>query len=443
VAVALAAICIAVTCFAEIARAAPATVVRTGPPAEPGNARRIALTFDDNFRPELSIPLLTYLRENQVRATLFVTAVFVERYPDLTAVMAAGQAEGWFEIGDHSATHPFLTQLAYPDLLAEVGAGGDAYERMTGKQAAPLLRPPYGHVNDRVLMAAGERGLRYVVLWDLDTSDWTGISAETIATRVISGASDGTIVLMHMSAEHTLEAVPIIVVGLRNLGYELVTVGDLLRNGRKFVDVGATTPGAEAIGELVDAGVMNGYDDFFFGPTDAMTRAQVAKVAVLAGGLHTEEPDNLDDPTFVDVRAEYDLSGALLPYPLDYVEEAVAAGLVAGLVREDGSRVFLPDQQITRVQLAQIVARMARELKGYPAVPFEGPAPYLGDVPAHAREDVAMVAHLGIMNGYGNGRFDPYSSAMRGHVAAVIARFLYLPLYQSAEPSPLPEPIDE
>ncbi len=436
--ISLTAVCLFFLGLAYPVNAGPATVVRSGPPVEPGASRRVALTFDDNFRPEYSIPLLRYLREQEVPATLFVTAMFVDRYPELTTEMAEGQAEGWFEIGDHSATHPFLTRLPYPELLTEVGAGNDAYERMTGLKPAPLLRPPYGAVNDAVLKVAGEKSFPYVVLWNLDTSDWTDISAEVIAARVISAAADGTIVLMHMSATHTWQAVPVIVEGLRALGYDLVTVGDLLRNGRTFVDVGSGAPGAGAIERLVDADIMSGYDEFRFGPTDPMTRAQVAKVAVLAGGLHTEEIDNLDTPSFTDVSRAYGVGGEPLHYPFDYIEEAVAAGLVNGVIRDDGVRVFLPGRQITRVQLAQIVARMARELKGYPAPSSDEVGASWGDVPAHAREDVALAAHLGLMNGYGEGRFDPYAPALRGHVAAVFSRFLDLPAHELSAPPELP-----
>ena len=48
---------------------------------------------------------------------------------------------------------------------------------------------------------------------------------------------------------------------------------------------------------------MSGYDGNYFGPGDTITRAQVAKVATLVGGLHTAEVEKAGSPTFVDVPA--------------------------------------------------------------------------------------------------------------------------------------------
>ena len=61
--------------------------------------------------------------------------------------------------------------------------------------------------------------------------------------------------------------------------------------------------------------------------------------------------------------------------------------------------MFNPYGKITRVQLAQILARMARQFKGYPER-LDGPAKTFADVPGHAANDVDLVARLGLMTGY-------------------------------------------
>ena len=90
-------------------------------------------------------------------------------------------------------------------------------------------------------------------------------------------------------------------------------------------------------------------------------------MAALVGGLHTPDVENADSPSFADVLLLHDPDGNALAYPFDYVEEAAAAGLVIGSVSADDGMVFRPNEAITRVQLAQILARMARQLKGYGA----------------------------------------------------------------------------
>ena len=134
-------------------------------------------------------------------------------------------------------SHPDLTKLSWSRLLEEVGGGSRTFTAVTGVRTAPLMRPPYGATNATVSQAAAQNGFLYVVNWSIDTQDWTGVSADTITNRVLSNARNGAIVLMHLSAPHTYEAVPGIVQGLRARGFELVTVSRLLKGDRRFLDV--------------------------------------------------------------------------------------------------------------------------------------------------------------------------------------------------------------
>lgn len=310
------------------ARGAPATTVSRGPTDRP----RIALTFDDNYRPERARAVLSALRGHDAKATIFVVGAYIDLYPELARLIA----EGGFEVGDHTLNHTQLTGQSWSRLLREIGGGTDAYRRQTGARTSPLFRPPYGATDASVAAAAGAEGFRHQVLWDVDTNDWRGHSAATLRNHVLSRARNGSIVLFHLSAPHTAEALPGIINGLRDRGYELVTVSGLLKGNRRFVDVDESSPSGKAILRLVGEGIMSGYDDDWFGPGDPLTRAQAAKVAVLTGGLHTAVVENASHPTFADVSARRDSAGNLVPYPFDFVEEAAAAGLVGG--RQEGDR---------------------------------------------------------------------------------------------------------
>lgn len=412
--------------FLPVAQAVvPATVITHGP----RDQRQIALTFDDNFYASRTIPVLRALEGEQCKATVFVTGVYADGSHDINQEIVNGVNAGLFEVGDHSLTHPFLTKLPWDRLMEEVGGGTDAFTKLTGVRTVPLLRPPYGHTDATVAEAAGAKGFRYIVLWDLDTSDWTNISGDAIRNHVVTNAHDGAIVLMHMSATHTLEAIPGIIHDLRERGYELVTVSELLKDGRRFLDVHDSTPGAPAIARMVDHGYMSGYDENYFGPGDRVTRAQFAKVAVLVTDLHTPQVEAAANPTFRDVPLGLDANGNPLAYPFDYIEEATAAGLVSGRAVGE-SFEFRPGEPIARVQLAQILARMARALKGYPQAPSDPTAPLSSDVPAYAAEDVRLVRQLGLMTGYSDGSFGAWGPALRAHVAQVMIRFLDLAPYQ-------------
>lgn len=409
--------------WTEVASAASATVVHRGS----SSRKQIALTFDDNYNVGHSVATLRALQRHEVPATLFLIGSAVSSTPSINNEILKGMQRGLFEVGDHSWSHPQLTRLSDAAMAQQIGGGTDAFHAATGARTVPLFRPPYGDTNSRVAAVAGSEGFSYLVLWDIDPRDWEGRSASSIANHVVSRAHNGAIVVMHLSAAHTAEAIPIIVSSLRAKGYEFVTISTMMKGDRLFLDTETDSEAGQAIARMVQEGHMSGYDGNYFGPYDTITRAQVAKVATLVGGLHTGAIENGGLPSFSDVRLLRDSGGDPLAYPFDYIEEAAAHGLVVGSPGPAGTMVFRPNETISRVQLAQILARMALQLKGYAAEQPPVPAISFTDVPLYAAADVALIAGLGLMSGYSDGTFRPWAGAQRGHVALAMTRYLDLP----------------
>jgi peptidoglycan/xylan/chitin deacetylase (PgdA/CDA1 family) len=415
-----------------VASATSAAVVYRGSTA----GKQIALTFDDNTSVDRALATLRALEQHQVPATLFLIGSSVKAYPAINTAIVKGMTRGLFEVGDHTWSHPVLPRLSASAMAAQIGGGSDAFRKATGARTVPLFRPPYGSTNSRVAAVAGSEGFRYLVLWDVDPRDWAGGSAASIADHVVGHAHNGAIVVMHLSAPHTAAAIPSIVSRLRAKGYEFVTISTMLKGSRLYLDVDADTETGQAIARMAQEGFMSGYDGNYFGPGDSITRAQVAKVATLAGGLHTAVVEKAGSPTFIDVPLLRDAEGNPLSYPFDFVEEAAAAGLVVGKPGPGGALVFEPNAPISRVQLAQILARMAHQLKGYglepPAQP-ESTAPAFADVPDYAAADVALVTGLGLMSGYSEQKFGSWAGAQRAHVALAMSRYLDLPAVWPAD----------
>jgi len=420
--------CIGALVWAGPAGAASASVVFKGP----SDRKQIALTFDDNGISDRAVTILRTLQKHNVPATLFVIGAAVKSTPSVNAEILKGMKAGLFEVGDHTWSHAELPKLSASAMAAEIGGGTEAFREVTGARTVPLFRPPFGAIDSRVAALTGSKGFTHVVLWDIDPRDWAGGSAASISNHVVTHARNGSIVVLHLSARHTAAAIPIMVGELRAKGFEFVTVSTMLRGDSLFLDVAADSRTGQAVARMVRAGFMGGYDGNYFGPADAITRAQVAKVATLVAGLHTPDVEKAGSPSFADVPLLHDAQGNALSYPFDFVEEAAAAGLVVGSASSGGAPVFRPSLAINRVQLAQILARMVRQLKGYE---LGGPAPsgvpitavLFPDVPAYATADVGLVAALGLMSGYSSDRFGPWADAQRGHVAVAMTRFLDLP----------------
>ena len=187
--------------------------------------KRIALTFDDGPHPIITGRILDILEKYGVRATFFVVGQNVENYPSAFERLAKSDCE----IGNHTYSHKNVGKMSETELIGELERTEKAVERF-GKRHTALLRPPEGSFGDAVRHVSLSRGYD-IVLWSIDTLDWAHTSADVMAKKVISKASMGDIILMHdytSGRAHTCEALEIIIPRLLEMGYEFVTVSELI-----------------------------------------------------------------------------------------------------------------------------------------------------------------------------------------------------------------------
>jgi hypothetical protein len=179
--------------------------------------------------------------------------------------------------------------------------------------------------------------------------------------------------------------------------------------GPQFADVPSTHSFYLEITTLAREGVVSGCGDGLFHPNNPVTRAQFAKIIILALGRHTIAMDNAESPTFSDLP----FVGSV--YPFDYVEEAVALGIIDGFL--DGT--FRPQSPVTRAQLALMLARAGGSGLTPPPTGYICP---FGDVPSYARDAVALAYYNCLVSGKTAATFDPYGQATRGQVAKMVYR---------------------
>ena len=224
--------------------AGSAQVFRVIPNAGPG----VALTFDMGGRMEPAVDIMNFLVANEVCATIFATGIMSET-PQGRQVMAIIRAHPeLFEIANHTMYHCDLVRGGGGSPSTQPCAGGPfTAERIrqemtqaetilregTGQNPQPYWRPPYGSVNDAVLDAVASAGYTKTFLWDIDTIDWKpiadgGPTAQQIASKVVGNAVNGSNVLFHLGGFETLDALRLIVPGLRDRGFTLTSLSDLL-----------------------------------------------------------------------------------------------------------------------------------------------------------------------------------------------------------------------
>jgi peptidoglycan/xylan/chitin deacetylase (PgdA/CDA1 family) len=160
----------------------------------------VGLTFDDG--PSGGTPaLLNALRQNGLRATMFNQGQYAAANPgQVAAQVAAGM---W--IGNHSYTHPHLTQLGAAQIESEISRTQQAIAR-GGGGTPRLFRPPYGETNATVQSIASRYGLRQII-WDVDSQDWNNASVDAIVAAA-ARLTNGQVILMHDWPANTRAAIP-------------------------------------------------------------------------------------------------------------------------------------------------------------------------------------------------------------------------------------------
>ncbi len=148
----------------------------------------------------------------------------------------------------------------------------------------------------------------------------------------------------------------------------LVLVFSTMINSVAFAAVNPDVVGTDfevAVGKLKAVGVMEGYPDGTFKPEGEITRAEFAKIAVVAMGLGNAAEASKGMTKFGDVTASHWASG--------YINLAVNRGLVAGY--PDGT--YKPEGKLTNAEAITILCRM---IGLGPVIDKEGtwPANYVG-----------------------------------------------------------------
>jgi peptidoglycan-N-acetylglucosamine deacetylase len=194
--------------------------IRLGAPRR----REVALTFDDG-PSEYTPALLRVLRRFRAPGTFFELGNRVREHPDITRL----QAREGFAIGDHTRDHPAMAGLSAASQRDEILSAARAIQA-AGAPYPRLFRPPFGSFDATTLSELRRAGM-LMVLATVSTKDYSQPGTRHIVNTAVSGARPGAIILMHDGGGprgQTVAALPRIILRLRQRGYRLVTVPQLV-----------------------------------------------------------------------------------------------------------------------------------------------------------------------------------------------------------------------
>ena len=155
----------------------------------------------------------------------------MDKYPELVKEIH----DRGHEIGNHSDSHPHMTQISESKMRQELKGMSDKLEAITGERPT-LFRPPYGDYNNAVVTVSRAEGYE-CVQWSVDSLDWKNRGVQDLITRATKNVQQGDIILFHNDSQYILDALPTVLKTYQEQGFTLIPVGEILLQGDTTIDV--------------------------------------------------------------------------------------------------------------------------------------------------------------------------------------------------------------
>ncbi len=185
--------------------------------------KNVYLTFDEGYEAGYTPQLLSTLKENQVKATFFITAHFVNTQPDLVQQMIE---EGHI-IGNHTVNHKSMPDLTEDKIKTEVM---DLHQVINEKfnYEMKYIRPPKGEFSEKTLQVTNQLGYT-TVMWSFAYEDWNeDKQPEEINAKkkVLDNLHNGEIMLLHGNSKTNTNILDAVIKEAKNMGYEFKSLDE-------------------------------------------------------------------------------------------------------------------------------------------------------------------------------------------------------------------------
>lgn len=213
----------------------------------PRTDKKVALTFDADMNPYMkhlhdsgtvsswyNNDLIQELIRTNTKATLFLSGMWIEMYPDITKKLADNPL---FELSNHSYSHPSfdghcygLSQLPDSQDEAEIERTQKLLQTIAGVDNS-YFRFPGGCYGEADLAVVAKLGMR-AIQWDVVGDDGFTTDTQHIIQNVLNRTQNGSIIVLHMhggpNAPKTAEAIPTVISELTQRGFTFVKISELL-----------------------------------------------------------------------------------------------------------------------------------------------------------------------------------------------------------------------
>lgn len=214
------------------------TTASVNKPVDQTPTKKIAITFDDGPSTANTNAILDLLEQYNAKATFFVCG---ERLNSSTQSILKRTITLGCEIGNHTVSHKYLTQISEEEILKEIQDTNKKISQYSGTDYKCIFyRPPGGFINRSVMETLYNNGISmYSIMWSSDSLDWQYQSrynkGEISRDEAVQGAfdtivketTDGTVILMHDIHGITVDVLKLVLEKYTAEGYTFVTVSEL------------------------------------------------------------------------------------------------------------------------------------------------------------------------------------------------------------------------
>jgi len=182
----------------------------------------VALTFDDGPSETRTPALLDLLSKYDVKATFFMLGENIKKYPDIAQAVYDQE----HLIGNHSYNHPRLI-FKSPAFTREQITKTDQLIKSLGQKNVQYFRPPYSSKYIILPLVLQSLDKKLVTgTYDPPSEYISPYNAKNVANEVIENTKPGSIIYLHdgkaADQEQFIESVELIILGLKEKGYEFV-----------------------------------------------------------------------------------------------------------------------------------------------------------------------------------------------------------------------------
>ena len=181
----------------------------------------IYLTFDLGYEAGYMPKILEVLKKNDVKATFFITAHYVNTKPDLVKQMID---EGHI-VGNHTVNHKSMPSCDNSIINKEIM---DLHKAIYDKFGYEMkyMRPPKGEYSERTVAYTNELGYQ-TVMWSFAYDDWVEEKQgreEYGKKKILDNLHNGEVMLLHGTSKDNANILDEVIKEIKNQGYEFKNI---------------------------------------------------------------------------------------------------------------------------------------------------------------------------------------------------------------------------